>query len=282
MDIVHQIEPLRERRERWRTDGHSLALVPTMGNLHAGHLHLVESAFELADRVAVSIFINPLQFSPGEDLDSYPRTLDADRRLLDDLGVDLLFVPDEAELYPAGRAATTRVSVPGLSEELCGALRPGHFEGVATVVAKLFNLFTPEVSVFGKKDYQQLMVIRRLVDDLNMPVDVVGVDTVREPDGLAMSSRNCYLNTGERRRAAEIYRVLQSIAESLKKGMTDYAVLEQRGVSKLSAAGFHPDYVVVRRRDDLGSPGPDDRELIVLTAARMGKARLIDNVEITR
>ncbi len=281
LHVVTRIAALRAQRRAWRGAGESLALVPTMGNLHAGHLRLVERARQEADRVAVSIFVNPLQFGPGEDLDAYPRTLEQDQERLQAAGADLLFAPAERELYPRGREGLCKVRVPGLSEDLCGRHRPGHFTGVTTVVAKLFHLFEPEVAVFGEKDYQQLVVIRRMVEDLNFPVRIVGVPTVREADGLAMSSRNAYLDAGERLRAPALYRALVTAAEALAAGAETGAV-QATALEELAAAGLEPEYVAVRRAGDLGPVTADSRDLVVLGAARLGRARLIDNVRVTR
>ncbi len=271
---------LRQALDEWRSRGERIALVPTMGNLHEGHLQLVDCARERADRVVVSLFVNPTQFGPGEDLDNYPRTLDDDRAALAARGADLLFVPDEAVIYPHGREACV-VSVPDLSDMLCGAARPGHFDGVATVVSKLLNLVAPDVAVFGEKDFQQLMIIRRMVADLFMPVTIEGVPTCREVDGLAMSSRNRYLSEDERRRAPALYQALQRVAGALEKGRTDYDALVESARKFLSEKGFEPDYVEIRRSDDLAMPTPSDQALVVLAAARLGKARLIDNLRVS-
>jgi pantoate--beta-alanine ligase len=264
----------------WRDAGERLALVATMGNLHQGHLKLVHEARAHAQRVAVSIFVNPLQFGANEDFHGYPRTLQDDRQRLLEAGVDLLFAPGVTEIYPRGQAGHCLVMVPLLSEQLCGQSRPGHFSGVATVVCKLLNLLQPEVALFGEKDYQQLLVIRRMVADLAMPVRLVGVPTVREADGLAMSSRNRYLDAGERRQAPALYATLCSLGEALRQGQRDYLALERQGMERLGAAGFAADYVSVRRAQDLQPPGPDDNALVVLAAARLGNARLIDNLQL--
>lgn len=277
---VESIATLRSRLREWRQAGQKLAFVPTMGNLHAGHMRLVEVARAQAARVIVSIFVNPLQFGAGEDFNKYPRTLDDDRRALLSGNVDLLFVPAEAELYPAGREATTQVRVPGLSDILCGTFRPGHFAGVATVVVKLFNLVQPDIALFGKKDFQQLMVIRRMVAELNFPIDILGVETVREPDGLALSSRNRYLTGEERRLAPLLNQVLRQIADRLGQGSRDYKQLQMDAINQLNSAGFHADYVEIRCPRDLSIPAPEDRQWVVLAAAQLGSARLIDNVEI--
>jgi pantoate--beta-alanine ligase len=274
------IAGLRAAVADWRGQGARIALVPTMGNLHAGHLALVERARALAGRVVVSIFVNPLQFDRADDLAAYPRTLEADAAVLAAAGADLLFAPPEAEVYPAG-GGLTRVEVAGVTEVLEGASRPGHFTGVATVVAKLFNMVQPDVAVFGEKDWQQLLVIRRLAADLDFPVAIEGLPTVREPDGLALSSRNGYLSPEERARAPRLHAILRDLAESLKAGEPDLAGAEARAARALETAGFRPDYISVRRAADLALPGPGDRELIVLAAAWLGRARLIDNIPFT-
>ncbi|MFA6616374.1 MAG: pantoate--beta-alanine ligase, partial [Hydrogenophaga sp.] len=222
----------------------------------------------------------PLQFGAGEDFARYPRTLAVDEEKLRAAGCDALFAPDEAAMYPRGREGLSFVEVPELANDLCGAQRPGHFRGVATVVAKLFNIVQPDLAVFGEKDCQQLHIIRRMVRDLDVPVQIVGVPTVREADGLAMSSRNAYLNAEERRRAAELPRVLQALAARFKAGETDFRALEQAGEQLLREAGFEPDYLSLRRAADLAPPPPGERQLILLAAARLGKTRLIDNLPI--
>jgi pantoate--beta-alanine ligase len=264
----------------WRRRGERIALVPTMGNLHAGHLHLVERARQVAQHVAVSIFVNPTQFGPNEDYAAYPRTLEADEARLTEAGVDVLFASTADEMYPGGTEGSARVEVPRLSDILCGAFRPGHFTGVATVVAKLFNIVQPDVAVFGEKDYQQLLVVRRMVLDLAMPIEVLSVPTVREPDGLAMSSRNGYLSAEERRRASLLYQALREAKVRIEGGVRDYASVEAGGLSRLRAAGFRPDYFSVRRANDLAAPAPDDAELVVLAAAWLGSTRLIDNLPV--
>ncbi len=278
--LVSSIADLRSHLAAWRKQGQSVALVPTMGNLHAGHLRLVEEAKRRAARVVVSLFVNPLQFGPKEDYARYPRTPEEDRRKLAELGVDLLFSPPVEEMYPHGLEASAYVEVPGLSEILCGAFRPGHFCGVATVVAKLFNLVQPEVAVFGEKDYQQLVLIRRMVEDLNFPIAIVSVPTVREPDGLAMSSRNLYLAAKERLKAPCLYQVLCEAKELILAGERDFAALSGRQMRTLEQAGFRPEYFAIRRAGDLAEPNPDDRPLRVLAAAWLGQTRLIDNVEV--
>jgi len=279
MQIIHEIAPLRAQVSDWRRSGLRVGLVPTMGNLHAGHLALVRDALTRADRVVTSIFVNPLQFGPGEDLDAYPRTPGNDIALLAEAGNHCLFAPSEQEVYPQGREGRTFVEVPGLSDLLCGASRPGHFRGVATVVAKLFNMVAPDLALFGEKDYQQLMVIRRMVADLNLPVEIVGHPTVREPDGLALSSRNGYLTPHERDRAPLLLAELRRVADALRAGQA-IAEAERDTARALAAAGFKPDYVSVCRRADLDRPRPSDKALVVLAAAYLGKARLIDNLEL--
>lgn len=275
MRIVADIAELRAAR---RTLPGRVALVPTMGNLHAGHLSLVRAARERADSVVVSVFVNPMQFGPDEDYAEYPRTLQDDAAALAAEGVDLVFAPARERMYPHGESAT-RVTVTGLSEILCGEERPGHFEGVTTVVAMLLNLVTPDLAVFGEKDYQQLVVIRRMAADLHMPAEIVGAATVREPDGLAMSSRNQYLSAAERAAAPELYAALCAAADRLRAGDRDYAGIEAEGRRRLEAAGFRPDYFAVRT-PDLALPAPASRELRVLAAGRLGRARLIDNLAV--
>ncbi|OGT89176.1 MAG: pantoate--beta-alanine ligase [Gammaproteobacteria bacterium RIFOXYA12_FULL_61_12] len=282
MICVDTIESLRAQLAQWRRAGDRILLVPTMGNLHQGHLKLAHEAKRRGGRLVVSIFVNPMQFGAGEDFASYPRTLERDRALLETAGADLLFTPDEKTVYPRGRAGHVEVSVPGLSGELCGASRPGHFTGVATVVCKLFHMVQPDLALFGEKDFQQLLVIRRMAADLDIPVEIIGVATEREPSGLAMSSRNQYLSEDERQRAALLYRVLQGLAEDLKLGEADYPALEREAARRLSEGGFAPDYVSVRRAADLSVPGPEEPDLVVLAAARLGKARLIDNLRVER
>lgn len=280
MDMIQDIAPLRRQLAQWRQAGERIALVPTMGNLHAGHLHLVEVARTHADRVVVSIFVNPLQFGAGEDLDAYPRTPAEDATRLEQAGVDLLFMPAEQTIYPHGRDGLTQVEVPGIGDILCGASRPGHFRGVATVVCKLFNLVQPDLACFGNKDFQQLAVLRRMVRDLDIPVQMLGVDTVREADGLAMSSRNGYLSAGERQQAPALYRCLQGIADRLTAGERDFARLEQQAGQQLQLAGLRPDYVSIRCADDLRPAEPEAGDLVILAAAYLGRARLIDNLLI--
>jgi pantoate--beta-alanine ligase len=280
METVTTIAAVRERVRRWHGEGRRVAFVPTMGNLHAGHVSLIETARRHGDRFVASIFVNPMQFGPNEDFAHYPRTPAQDSRMLADAGCDLMFMPDVAEIYPNGPDRATRVEVPGLSSILDGEFRPGHFEGVATVVAKLFHIVDPDVAVFGEKDFQQLTIIRRMVADLCMPVTIIAAPTVREPDGLAMSSRNQYLTEDERRTAPIIHQTLLAALERLRAGERDFDAIERTGVAALERAGFRPDYFAVRRADDLSGPDGEARHLVVLTAARLGRARLIDNLQL--
>ncbi|WP_308031768.1 pantoate--beta-alanine ligase [Neisseria cinerea] len=275
MQIIHTIQELRA----WRKNAGTVAFVPTMGNLHEGHLALVREAKKRADNVVVSIFVNRLQFGQGEDFDKYPRTLQQDVDKLAAEGIAVVFAPDEKELYP-NVEQRYNVEPPNLQNELCGKFRPGHFRGVATVVSKLFNIVAPDVACFGKKDYQQLAVIKGLTEDLNFDIEIVPVDTGRAADGLALSSRNQYLSVEERAEAPRLYRELQAVAESLKQGGLDYAGLEKRAVQSLTEHGWTVDYVEIRHADTLEVARTGDRRLVVLAAARLGATRLIDNVEI--
>jgi len=277
MQVIRSIADMRA----WRKSAGKIAFVPTMGNLHAGHLALVREAKQRADKVVVSIFVNRLQFGQGEDFDAYPRTYDADTEKLREAGVDALFFPDERELYPHVKQ-DFNVEPPHIQNELCGAFRPGHFRGVATVVTKLFNIVQPDVACFGKKDYQQLHVIRAMVDDLNMPIEIVPVDTGRADDGLALSSRNGYLTEAERAEAPRLYRNLRRIADALVAGENDYAALEQAAIDDLAVNGWQVDYVEVRDAATLEIGHAGAHRLVVLAAARLGKPRLIDNIEVTR
>lgn len=277
MKTIGTIPSLRETLHAWRLAGETVALVPTMGNLHAGHIGLVELARKRADRTVVSIFINPTQFGPGEDYQSYPRTLDHDQRRLLRAGADLLFTPAVDVMYPQGEVAATVVSVPGLSEILCGEFRPGHFAGVTSVVSRLFNIVQPDFAVFGQKDYQQLTIIRRLQADLHYPLEIIAGPTLREADGLALSSRNQYLSPAERGVAPGLYRAVNECGERLRAGVRDYAVLEAHGRAILVAEGFRPDYFSIRNADDLSPAQAMDRRLVVLVAAHLGRARLLDN-----
>jgi pantoate--beta-alanine ligase len=278
--VVAEPGALRAQLDAWRLQGLRIGFAPTMGNLHAGHLDLVRAAANRADRVVVSIFVNPLQFGPGEDFATYPRTLAADLELLEGTGCHLVYAPTESVMYPRGRTQTTRIEVPGLSDILCGASRPGHFSGVATVVAKLFNVVQPGVAVFGEKDCQQLAVIRRMTDELSFPVEILGVPTRREPDGLAMSSRNRYLGVAERAVAPRLYAALEAAASALRAGAMDFVAIQQAGMDNIRSAGLDPEYFEIRRQQELDAPAPGDRRLVILAAARLGRARLIDNIAV--
>ena len=280
MHTATTIAAVREALKQERAQGARIGLVPTMGHLHRGHLALVDRVREAADRVVVSIFVNPLQFGPNEDFERYPRTLAQDREKLAAAGVDLLFAPPLAEVFPRPLERTTRVAVPELSDLLCGAFRPGHFAGVATVVNMLFNLVQPDCAVFGRKDYQQLLIIRRMVEDLHLSVEVLSTATVRESDGLAMSSRNAYLDEEERQRALGLYQTLCWGRDQIRGGARDYRALEQQATQRLGQAGFRVDYFAVRRSADLGPPDSYEAPMVLLAAAWLGQARLIDNISL--
>ena len=281
MEVIQSKEELQELIAAWRDEDEHVALVPTMGNLHQGHGRLVEIAREHAERVVVSVYVNPTQFGEGEDFEEYPRTLERDTRRLKHVGADVLFVPDDDTVYPFGHDCATVVSVPGLTENFCGAVRPGHFDGVTTVVARLFAIVQPEVAVFGQKDYQQQLVIRYMTEDLSLPIRIITAATVREDDGLAMSSRNAYLTDEERVVAPKLHEVLEHIGARLQSGDRDFEVMEQKGAEELSAAGFELDYLAIRRAENLTQPDRDCDDLVVLAAGKLGKARLIDNVVVT-
>lgn len=275
MERVSRIAALRERLAGHR----QVAFVPTMGNLHEGHLALVRLAASHGRPVVVSIFVNPLQFGPREDFASYPRTLEEDCEKLRELDVDLVFAPDMEEMYPVPQ--TFVVEPPRLGQILEGEFRPGFFRGVATVVLKLFNIVQPRWAVFGKKDYQQLLVVREMVRQFNLPIEIVAGETVRAPDGLALSSRNGYLSDAERAEAPRLYATLREIAQAIEAGTRDFRALEQRARDRLDKAGWQVDYVAVQQRPGLEPAQPGDRELVALAAARLGRTRLIDNLEIT-
>lgn len=276
MQVIHSMAELRSCRLAMTG---SVGFVPTMGNLHAGHIALVEALRQRCDQVIVSIFVNPMQFDESSDLAAYPRTLQADIEKLQAVGVDLLFLPNEAEIYPEGVALHTRVDVPMVSEMLEGACRPGHFSGVATVVCKLLNLVQADVAAFGKKDYQQLLVIRKLAQDLALNIEILGIDTLREADGLAMSSRNSRLSASERQLAPLLYQTLQQVCGQLGQGIADFQSLEIAATQRLTKAGFEPEYFKICSTDDLQPPTALSR-LVILVAARLGSIRLIDNIEI--
>lgn len=280
IEIATGLQALRERIRGWRGAGLRVALVPTMGNLHAGHHSLVRLARGHADRVVASVFVNPTQFGPGEDFARYPRTPEADAEGLAASGCDLAWMPEVDTMYPLGLDAAVQVRVPGITDVLDGAHRPGHFDGVCTVVARLFNQVQPDVAAFGRKDYQQLAVIRHMVGDLAFPVEILAADIVREADGLAMSSRNQYLSAAERAAAPELHRTLQSMRAAAREG-APVAQVEDTAAARLSAAGFEVDYAVLRT-PALVAPGAADDALVALVAARLGRTRLIDNLEFTR
>jgi pantoate--beta-alanine ligase len=279
MQVLAQIAQVRAQIKTWRQAGETIGFVPTMGNLHAGHMALVARAHELATKVVVSVFVNPTQFDRAEDLAAYPRTLEADCAQLAANDCDLVFTPTPTTMYPQGNL-TTKVDVLGISSLLEGASRPGHFMGVATVVCKLFNIVQPDVAVFGEKDFQQLMLIKQMVRDLDMDIQIVGLPTVREAAGLAMSSRNGYLTSEERQRAPAFNRILREVSADLQQGYTDYAALQAKAMQALTAAGFKPDYIEIRRAYDLQVPTINDTKLVILGSAWLGKARLIDNIPL--
>jgi len=280
MKTVHAIGELRSQVTAWRKAGQRVAFVPTMGNLHRGHVELVRRAREIAPRVVASVFVNPLQFGPNEDFDRYPRSLPEDQAKLSDAKCDLLFAPSAREIYPHGLEQLSRITVPGLSTILCGHFRPGHFDGVATVVNLLFNVVQPDVALFGEKDYQQLLVIRRMTADLHLPIEIVGVSTQRETDGLALSSRNQYLSSEEREKAPVLFGALSQIGAELKRGRRDFAALIAQGTDQLRAARFAPQYLEIRAKD-LSEPTDNTRDFVVIAAAYLGPTRLIDNLQIS-
>lgn len=280
MNTVDNVQQLRAAVAQVRRSGKRIGFVPTMGNLHAGHIALIARAREHADFIVSSLFVNPLQFGPHEDLDKYPRTLADDQQKLEAAGCDLLFAPSVGEMYPDGTAVQTRVSVPELAQELCGASRPGHFDGVATVVNKLFNMAQPDVAVFGQKDYQQLAVIRAMVRDLNLPLRIVGEPTVRAEDGLALSSRNGYLDAGQRALAPLLYRTLQAMAQAIEHGERHYEALMTHHRQIIAASGLRLDYLDIRNATTLRPANAGDLRLVILVAAYAGNTRLIDNVEV--
>lgn len=281
MKVITTKREMDEAIAEWRHEDEHIALVATMGNLHEGHTSLVELAHEHAERVVVTVFVNPTQFGKGEDFEDYPRTLERDTRKLKKTGADLLFIPDVETVYPFGLENATTVTVPGLSENFCGEFRPGHFTGVTTVVARLFALVQPDIAVFGQKDYQQQLLIRYMTDDMHLPVRVITASTVREEDGLAMSSRNAYLGDDERTIAAELYRQLGVIGDALQNGKRDFEALESDAIAALRGAGFDPEYVAIRRAENLEVPDRDCDEIVVLAAAQLGAARLIDNIVVS-
>lgn len=283
MNTVENIKDLREQVKSWRMQGLTIAFVPTMGNLHDGHLALVKAAHKYADKVIASIFVNPMQFGLSEDIDNYPRTLAQDKKSLESVNTDLLFTPTAETIYPKGFGVNSYVEVPNISELHCGASRPGHFRGVATVVCKLFNLVQPDVACFGSKDYQQLQVIKTMVEDLSMPVDIIPVEIIREQSGLAMSSRNGYLTPEEIAIAPTLYQTLQWLSDELRQSqeLRDYAALVMQASEKLEQAGLKTDYINLCHAQTLAPVAPNDKEIVILAAAYLGKARLIDNLPVS-
>ncbi|MBH0028141.1 pantoate--beta-alanine ligase [Pseudoalteromonas sp. SWN29] len=280
MQSITEIRSLRSQIKAWRQAGLSVALVPTMGNLHRGHFSLVEKAKNLADKVVVSIFVNPMQFGANEDLDNYPRTLNEDKQGLAELGTDIVFTPSVDTIYPNGLGAQSFVDVPDISLGYCGGSRPGHFRGVATIVTKLFNLVQPDYACFGEKDFQQLQVIKTMARDLSIPVEVIGVPTMREVSGLAMSSRNGYLSDDQKATATVLFKALNTCAEQLKSGEKDFAELEAAAKVSLEQAGLKPDYFEIAQRDTLKTATIEDTQFVILAAAYFGGVRLIDNIQV--
>lgn len=280
MQTYTTIAKLREAVRSQQQAGKRIAFVPTMGNLHEGHLNLVRRAREISDCVVASIFVNPLQFCPQEDLASYPRTLEADQTCLAAEGTNLLFTPTVEEMYPQGQASQTTVSVPNLAGILCGAHRPGHFSGVTTVVCKLFNIVAPDCAVFGEKDYQQLTIIRRMCEDLSYPIEIIGVPTARAADGLALSSRNNYLSVDQRKIAPKLRETLLMLRDKLAQQAATSEILEKEGEALLVRAGLEPDYLAVRDARTLNAVDKESDQAVILAAARLGKTRLIDNVTV--
>jgi pantoate--beta-alanine ligase len=278
LETLRQISAVRSRVSGWRRQGASIALVPTMGNLHRGHIRLVELALERAERIVVSIFVNPMQFGPSDDFARYPRTLEKDCEALARAGAHLVFAPDAGQMYPDGTERSSAVDVPRLDGILEGRSRPGHFRGVATVVAKLFNIATPDVAIFGQKDYQQLLVIRQMTRDLCLPVEIVAAPIMRDDDGLALSSRNQYLSADERGRAPALHRCLLAARQRIVDGDRHWQDIESAALDSLASDGFEPDYFSIRSAEDLGPPGIESRQLVLVVAARLGTTRLIDNV----
>ncbi|WP_394130422.1 pantoate--beta-alanine ligase [Shewanella maritima] len=276
MKTTALIKDIRTQVTQWKREGKRVAFVPTMGNLHQGHITLVEQAKQYADHIVVSIFVNPMQFGQNEDFDGYPRTYERDSQKLIAAGADLLFMPTPDIIYPKGLAQQTYVEVPEFGDELCGASRPGHFKGVATIVNKLFNIVQPDVALFGRKDFQQLLVIKTMVEDLSLPIEIIGVETIREASGLAMSSRNGYLTEGEKHRAASLKQAMDQIASDIQQGIPIEQAISAAS-QYITQVGFRVDYIEVRSAKTLAKAQPSDSELVIVAAAYLGKARLIDN-----
>ena len=277
----HDVEELRQYVQHWKDHGESVAFIPTMGNLHEGHLSLIRKGQSLCDRSICSIFVNPMQFGPNEDFNHYPRTLDHDIQLLESVGCDLVYMPTASELYPDGLDKISQIHVTGLTKNFEGAHRPGHFTGVATVVLKLFNIVKPHVSVFGKKDYQQYRVIKKMVSDLDLDVRIVGEETTREKSGLATSSRNQYLDRDQQHQASMIYQQLQAAQNRIGRGERDFAAIEQEAINLLNNNGFKTDYFKICNAETLEPAAEGDRDLVILVTAILGETRLLDNIEIS-
>jgi len=280
MDQANSISELRQYVQHWKDHKQSIAFIPTMGNLHQGHMSLIEKGQSLCDRSICSIFVNPMQFGPNEDFNHYPRTLDRDIELLESIACDLVYMPTASELYPQGLDNISQIIVTDLTETFEGAHRPGHFTGVATIVAKLFNIVKPDISVFGKKDYQQYCVIRKMTQDLNLDVEIIGQETSRELSGLATSSRNQYLNQEQESQAALIYQTLQDASARIISGERNYDLIQEEAIECLDQAGFATEYFAVCNADTLKPAGTDDKLLVILVTARLGDTRLLDNIEI--
>ncbi|OMH32044.1 pantoate--beta-alanine ligase [Motiliproteus sp. MSK22-1] len=278
METIYEIAALRDELKNIRMAGKKIGFVPTMGNLHEGHISLVHEALKQADIVVSSIFVNPLQFGANEDLDNYPKTLENDQQLLEDNGCHILFTPSVKEMYPNGQGIETIVEVPALSNTHCGASRPGHFRGVATVVTKLFGIVQPDFAVFGMKDFQQLAVIRRMTADLSLPVEIIGVPTARNSKGLALSSRNGYLDNEQLDIATQLFATLNWLKEQIEGGDSDYSALEEAANKRLEDNGFSRDYVHICSQSELLPANENDQDLVILAAAQLGPARLIDNL----
>ena len=280
MDQANTISELRQYVQHWKDHKQSIAFIPTMGNLHQGHMSLIEKGMSLCDRSICSIFVNPMQFGPNEDFNHYPRTLDQDIALLESIGCDLVYMPTASELYPHGLENISQIIVTDLTGTYEGAHRPGHFTGVATIVAKLFNIVKPDISVFGKKDYQQYCVIKKMTQDLNLDVEIIGQETSREPSGLATSSRNQYLNEEQKSQAALIYATLKEASDKILKGDNNFASIEKQSIERLQQVGFDTDYFNVCNADTLKPATNKDRKLVILVTASLGDTRLLDNIEI--
>ena len=281
MDQATSVIELQQYVQHWKDHGQSIAFIPTMGNLHDGHMSLIEKGQSLSDRTICSIFVNPMQFGPNEDWDHYPRSLDSDLAKLEAIGCDLVYLPTASELYPEGLDKISQVQVTDLTDNYEGAHRPGHFTGVATVVLKLFNIVKPDVSVFGKKDFQQYRVISKMVQDFNLDVQIIGQETTREASGLATSSRNQYLDAEQKETAAIIYRTLQQVAAGIDQGERDFRALEQDAIASLDDAGFKTDYFKICNAETLLPATPEDRDLVILVTAAIGQTRLLDNIEVS-